>query len=183
MTRQIRRTGRNLFNLHIESRPSCHHDKADHKDRQNLLHITHSRLHSCILSSPGQDEVVNTSIRWSKCSERPPTVVSRDPFAPIWDRRLHRSIRCSVLRYLEPVEGSAYPSGLVNRHLYHLFLARDHPQSCTGLPAPVPHKRLTAPIVSASVAHATEALRPSSIQELHFTCQHTSLIPSLRTNR
>ena len=106
-------------------------------------------------------------------------VVSRDPFAPIWDRRLHRSIRCSVLRYLEPVEGSAYPSGLMNQRLKHLFLARDHPQSRTGLPAPVPHKRLTAPIVSASVAHATEALRPSSIQELHFNCQHTSLSPRL----
>src|ERR1043165_2709435 len=29
--------------LHVESRPSCHHDKADQKDRQNLFHITHSR--------------------------------------------------------------------------------------------------------------------------------------------
>jgi len=56
-------------------------------------------------------------------------VVSRDPFVPIEDRRLHRSIRCSVLRYLESVEGSAYPSGLVNQRLNHLFLARDHPQS------------------------------------------------------
>lgn len=40
---------------------------------------------------------------------------------------------------------------------------------------PVPHKRLVAPIASAPVAHATEALRPSSLQEPCYNFQHTSV--------
>ena len=56
-------------------------------------------------------------------------VVSRYPYAP--DLRQASPLKHTVLRLhaLELVEGSAYPSGLVNQRLNHLFLARDHPQS------------------------------------------------------
>src|SRR6185295_6411733 len=101
MTRQIIRTGRTFFILLI----------AD-----------------CIVASFHPLVRTRLSIRWSNCSDRPPMVVSRDPFARL---RTGRSIEAFLLHlhYRELVEGLAYPNGLVNQHLSHLFLARDHPQS------------------------------------------------------
>ena len=103
-------------------------------------------------------------------------IVSRDdPFDCNQDKSPHRSIRCSACSRSEPVEGSAYR---VDERTSVCTICLLHEIAPTSRQARLRLFRTRGwwlLIVSAFVAHATEALRPGSAQEPRFTIQYTSV--------